>query len=261
LDTVLLGAVLVGAAQSFEWAGGFAVDTMHVDPAVGHWSVVAVAVAIAAPFCFGIVRLAYRVSGIVAGLALPATATEFPDLAFAPRKALVAILQFAIVLLVGVPVLAVTQPFYPGYEGALILLALVAVAGIVFWRNAANLHGHVQAGAQAIAEALVTQARGGRSLSGEPSLEGVQPLLPGLGEPTPITLEATSAAVGKTLAMVNLRGATGATVLAICRGTDGIPVPGAGEVLRAGDVLALAGTHEAIRSAEVLLRSGEFSES
>ena len=55
------------------------------------------------------------------------------------------------------------------------------------------------------------------------------------------------------MAQLNLRGATGATVLAITRGDAGLLVPTATEILRDGDVLALAGTAEAIGHAKVLL--------
>jgi CPA2 family monovalent cation:H+ antiporter-2 len=81
----------------------------------------------------------------------------------------------------------------------------------------------------------------------------VHGLLPGLGEPEPFRLEATSPAVGKTLAELNLRGLTGATVLAIQRGEEGVSFPTAQEVLRPGDVLALAGTHDAVEAAKGLL--------
>jgi CPA2 family monovalent cation:H+ antiporter-2 len=59
--------------------------------------------------------------------------------------------------------------------------------------------------------------------------------------------------VGKTLAELNLRGLTGATVLAIIRKAGNIPYPTAKEVLRAGDLLALTGTQEAIEAAKQLL--------
>jgi monovalent cation:H+ antiporter-2, CPA2 family len=71
----------------------------------------------------------------------------------------------------------------------------------------------------------------------------------GLGEPVPLRLTETSPAVGKTLAEINLRGLTGASVLAIARGDQGIIVPTATEVLQADDVLALAGTRDAVAAA------------
>jgi len=46
-------------------------------------------------------------------------------------------------------------------------------------------------------------------------------------------------------------------VLAISRSGESIAVPGAGERLQGGDVLALAGTHEAIEVALTLLRPAQ----
>jgi CPA2 family monovalent cation:H+ antiporter-2 len=126
--------------------------------------------------------------------------------------------------------------------------------GIVFWRKAMDLEGHVKAGAQLIAEALVTQAKK-PSARGEAALEDIGHLIPGLGEPVPFRLDEHSAAVGKSLAEINLRGSTGASVLAIARGTEEVIVPSAGEVLRVGDVLAIAGTRDAIEAAIEVLRA------
>src|SRR5690349_22395305 len=77
----------------------------------------------------------------------------------------------------------------------------------------------------------------------------VQELLAGLGGPSFVHLADTSPAVGHSLAALNLRGMTGATVLAMTRGETGFSVPTAREVLRAGDVLTLAGTRDAIVAA------------
>ncbi len=63
--------------------------------------------------------------------------------------------------------------------------------------------------------------------------------------------------MGRSLAELNLRGITGATVLAISRLPHGSIVPSAKEVLQSGDVLALAGTSEAIDAARQLLSTTE----
>jgi CPA2 family monovalent cation:H+ antiporter-2 len=63
--------------------------------------------------------------------------------------------------------------------------------------------------------------------------------------------------VGRTLAELDLRGLTGATVLAITRRAGAVLVPTASETLEPGDVLALAGTEEAIAAAQALLRGSE----
>jgi CPA2 family monovalent cation:H+ antiporter-2 len=76
-----------------------------------------------------------------------------------------------------------------------------------------------------------------------------------------VRIAVNSPAVDRTLAELNIRGITGATVLAITRNehrTPGEPmklveVPSGRERLHVGDILALAGSHEAIRAARVLL--------
>ena len=148
-----------------------------------------------------------------------------------------------------------------GVYGPALFVLLLAALGISFWRGAADLQGHVRAGAQTIVEALVAQSRRGAGAASAnaqapapaDALRQVAEFLPGLGEPTPVELAETSPAVGRSLADLDLRGITGATVLAILRGQEGLLVPSAREVLRVGDVLALAGSHEAIDEARKLL--------
>src|SRR2546423_15568325 len=80
----------------------------------------------------------------------------------------------------------------------------------------------------------------------ETKLEDVNAVLPGLGEPVAIRVMPESIAVGRSLMQLNLRGATGATVLAIKRGDQQIPTPLGREVIHANDVLAVAGAHDSI---------------
>ena len=168
---------------------------------------------------------------------------------------LVVTFQLAAVLLVGTPLLALTQPFLPGVPAAALLGLLVAVLGVAFWRSATNLQGHVRAGAQVILEALTAQARPRGASTESDTLEHLHQLLPGLGALAAARLDPSSAAVGKTLAHLNLRGRTGATVLAVTRAEGGVIIPTADEVLRAGDVLALAGSRDAIEAARTILLS------
>lgn len=90
-----------------------------------------------------------------------------------------------------------------------------------------------------------------RSGSSSPGRRCSRP--PWLGDPVAIELPADSRAVGKTLAELNLRGATDATVLAVRRGEQAIVMPSARERLCAGDRLAIAGSHEALAAARELL--------
>jgi CPA2 family monovalent cation:H+ antiporter-2 len=176
------------------------------------------------------------------------------DLAAAPRRALIASFQLGATLFTLLPVIAITQPFIPsGAPGALLLLGALLVLGLGFWRSAANLQGHVRAGAQVIVEALAKQAVPSEGEHPADALSSVRAMFPGLGEPVVVRLGAGNPAAGHTLSELGIRGRTGATVLAISRAEGPVMVPAAGEVLRPGDVLALAGTQDAIEAARALL--------
>jgi CPA2 family monovalent cation:H+ antiporter-2 len=72
-----------------------------------------------------------------------------------------------------------------------------------------------------------------------------------------VTLAPGWFAVSKTLAEINLRAETGASVVAIQHyGADVTALPTGREVLSAGDVLALVGTPPAVESARRVLRRG-----
>ncbi len=160
--------------------------------------------------------------------------------------------------------IAITQPFLPRFPGFAVLLLLTIVLSVAFWKSALNLQGHAQAGAQVIVAALTPRI----GTEEDPddltrTMEHVAIMLPGLGEPVPVRIVANSPAADRSLAEINLRGMTGATVLAVTRSApDGseVFVPSGRTVLRAGDVVALAGTNEAVTAARAMLavdRRGE----
>jgi CPA2 family monovalent cation:H+ antiporter-2 len=62
-----------------------------------------------------------------------------------------------------------------------------------------------------------------------------------------------SPAVGQSLAELNLRGRTGATVVALARGDARIVFPEATTRFFAGDLVALTGSQDAIRAAKLIL--------
>jgi CPA2 family monovalent cation:H+ antiporter-2 len=258
LDAALLTAVVVAAIVSRERLAHLASSRLGL-PAGMAWPLVLVAfAALALPFVVGIVRVARRLGMSLARVVLPAVGEGSVDLAAAPRRALVVAFQLALVLLVGLPLLALVQPFVAGWAAALCLGVWLVFLGVVFWRSATNLEGHVKAGAQIIVEALVTQADKGKPGGDEEALARVEQLMPGLGEPVPVRLQEDSTAVGRTLGQIHLRGRTGASVLVIARGDAGVIAPRAEEVLRAGDVLALTGTRDAVAAAvDVLAGRGQ----
>jgi CPA2 family monovalent cation:H+ antiporter-2 len=254
LDAALLAGLIIGTSIGLPRLASFIEAGTGVGSELARIAVIAGAAGLSIPFCVGIFRIARRLGITLAERALPARADGKVDLAAAPRRVLVVTLQLASVLIIGIPLVAVTQPFLPGFQGALGLLLLLIALAFGFWRGATNLEGHVRAGAQAIVEALAAQSKAKGSQGEEQDdLADIRALLPGIGEPSPVRVQQASPAVGKTLAQLNLRGLTGATVLAIRRGEEAVLVPTAQEVLRAGDVLALAGTREAIDAAKEAL--------
>jgi CPA2 family monovalent cation:H+ antiporter-2 len=253
LDLVLLTGVVIATAQLFEPAAGWARVRLGLDQTASQALVAAVSLALAAPFIVGIVRLVGALALALSAQALPGGGEGKVDLAAAPRRALIVSLQLAAAVALGLPFFTVTRAFLPlGVTAAAFGLALL-ILGARLWRSVAQLQGHVRAGAEVLVEAF-SQAVPDAATSAEE--ERVHHVLPGLGSPVRFTLRARSPAIGRTLANLNLRGATGATVLAISRSGQRVLVPTGHEQLHVNDVLALAGTKEAVDGARALL-SGE----
>ena len=252
VDMALLAAVIVGSSFASEAAAPAMAERIGSSREVAAALVIGAGTLLAVPFLVGVIRIARKLGSLLAQIAFPERLEGRPDLAAAPRRALFITLELGIVLLVALPILAITQPFTGGFSTAIVALALVVALAVTLWNTATHLEGHVRAGAQMGLE--VRAAQSGTPRAAQPgALQQVDDLLPGIGAPESLQLDAASSAAGKTLSELNLRGLTGATVLAIQRGDVGHSFPAAHEVLQAGDVLALAGTEEAIAAARELL--------
>ncbi|MEX2315918.1 MAG: cation:proton antiporter [Pirellulales bacterium] len=257
VDAVVLAAIVIGAAVELDRIAAFAQQTLNLPENWTKLTIVIGAGMLCTPFAIGLVRVAGYLGFELACRAFPPVSREQLDLAAAPRRLLVVTLQLAIVLLVGVPLVAITQPFVPAFRGAAVLLFVLLLLAVAFWRGAANFQGHTRAAAQALAEALSRQTREGRAVGetqqATQQADGLDRMFTGLGSPVPVELSPGTAAVGKTLAEIKLRGLTGATVLAIQRGDQSVLVPSGHERLNEGDVLAIAGTQESVIAARELL--------
>ena len=257
LDAALLMALVVGTAVSLDRVAPALAERTGLDPDLATAVFVGAAALLAVPFLAGILGLARRLAGELAQAAFPVRAASGPDLAAAPRRALHVAVEIAVLLIAALPLLAFAQPFIGGFSTAIAGAALTALLVAMLWRSVANLEGHVRAGAQVIVEVLAASGRPHTAPDAH-ALDQVDALLPGLGHLVPIEIDASSPAVGRTLAEVDLRGQTGATVLAIRRGTAALTVPSAQETLRAGDVLAITGTDEAVAAAGAMLRASRL---
>jgi CPA2 family monovalent cation:H+ antiporter-2 len=127
---------------------------------------------------------------------------------------------------------------------------LILLAAI--WRSAKNLQGHALAGGEVIAAALSRRMTEGAD-AGDDAMQKMKTMLPGLGEPVAMTISAGSAAAGRTLRELDMRGETGATVLALLRGDVRHVSPRGDTRLEAGDVIAVAGTHDAVTGVRTMV--------
>jgi monovalent cation:H+ antiporter-2, CPA2 family len=258
LDVVLIALLLIGGALEatrfsslLSGLTGLSIDAARI-------VVIAGMVAIAIPLLVGFFRTARQLGNLLAHEALPAV-EKGVDFAAAPRRALVVTLQLTVVIVAAVFLVAVAKPFFPKVGSTVVvgigLAVLLLVLGITFWRTATDLYGHARAGAEVIVAVLAQQMATEPASGAErkpPSLDTVGKILPGLGDPVSLRIEPGSALEGQTLAGANLRGLTGATVLAIVRGDQQVLMPSGQEMLREGDVLAVVGSHEAVESARTL---------
>jgi CPA2 family monovalent cation:H+ antiporter-2 len=253
VDAALLTAVVIGVDVEIDRLSRIVGNMTGMSPARVRFMVVLITGLIAVPLIYGLITSARALGNHLARRAFADAQKGKVDPADAPRRALVILVQLAVVLAVGIPVVAITQPFLPPHQGVFVLVLLTLLLLVALWRNAANLQGHARAGAQIIASALANQMASVDGTSDETTLlEDVNAVLPGLGEPIAIRVVPKSIAVGKSLAQLNLRGATGATVLAIRRGAQQIPTPLGREVICADDVVAVAGAHDALAIARAI---------
>jgi CPA2 family monovalent cation:H+ antiporter-2 len=248
VDSVLLTATAILAATTHRQVVGWIAERTGLDERVAFVLFVAVACAIAGLFAVGIARGAVRMAWLLATAVIPG-AQSGHDLGRSPRRALLLTLELAIVITLGLPIAAVTQPLIPG--GGIAVLGIIVILAIVTRRSIDDFEKHVHAGSALILEVLARQS----TEKSQPELSEVQTVLPGFQSVTPIALGDDAFAIGKTLGELNLRAKTGASVLAISRDGGGIANPRPDEPLRNGDVLALTGSDEAITAARALLTS------
>lgn len=241
VDTAVIAAIVIaGATVAPRFAGA-----VGLVGGAARGAVIAVGLVVALPFGVGLVRRVIVIARVLALEVIPAG--QGADLGRAPRRALRVTLELAIALAVAVPFVAVTQPFVPGnlVVGLVVVVAIMAIA----LRALRDFDGHVRAGSEVILEVLTHQPDAGAQL------QAIDTILPGFGGLTSVRLSDSSPAVGRSLAELDLRARTGATVLAIGRGEHGLASPAPREALRAGDTLALTGSDDAIAAARAALEA------
>ncbi len=256
IDVLVLAAIIVAVAVEMEPLTRYLTGAFRWTEVWARRTVAGGALILCLPLLVGFFRSARGLGQALAFEVLPPVQRGKVDFGAAPRRALLVTVQLAIVVVAGLPLLALTQPFLPPFGALAIFLTVLAIAAVAWWRGATDLRGHAQAGAEVIVSVLAKQMVAGDHGPATP-LEDVRKLLPGLGEPVALRVEPADHAVGRSLTELDLRSRTGAVVLAINRGGQHILLPTGHETVQAGDVLAIAGTHGAVREATSLLREGD----
>lgn len=238
VDAAALVAIVIAGST----LGADALAELGVPPsAIAPVQVGAIA-ALSVPFLLQVIRRVALLARRFAQEIIPAPRDDV-DLGRAARRALVITFELAIALAIVVPLVAIVQPFVPASFAALLVVAVVLV--LAMRRRIRDFDGHVRASSALILELLAQPAPA--------PMAQVHAMLPGFDQTTTLAIADGDAAVGRSLAALDLRARTGATVLAIARGDAGLATPSPTEPLRAGDRLAVAGSDDAIAAARALL--------
>jgi monovalent cation:H+ antiporter-2, CPA2 family len=244
-DVAAVLAIIIGGTL----AGADAAAAVGLEGRTAQLVVIAVVLALTAPFGFSLVRRVVQISRQLALIVIPA-AGEGVDLGRAPRRVLMLTLELALSAVIAVLMIAAVHPFVG--RGGILVGGVVIVLLTVTYRSIVDFTQHVRAGSELILELLHQP-----TAQGQPQpLSQIESVLPGFGGLVSVTLDPASGAVGKSLAELNLRARTGATVLAISRGEGGFATPEPQEPLRAGDILALTGSDDAIAAARSVVTTG-----
>ena len=246
LYAVALGGIVIAAAINLPTLEAYLARQYDLGRDAASMLVTLGTAAVSLPFAVLMVRAGREIAEKLAARALPPPARGI-DQGRAPRRTLVLALQVGALLAVGLVIVAVTQPFLPRLSAPALVALVMFFLGIAFWRAAKDLQGHVQAGAEVAAHMLTSEHH--RFEPSDAALMQVEKLLPGIGSLSAVTVEKGGPADKRTLADLNLRGLTGATVVAVSRGDRPLIYPSGRVQLEAGDVLALSGTREAIAAA------------
>lgn len=247
LDTVVLLLLLAACSA---WVVDLAawVEARFGLPSIGARTiVVAFAVALALPVLIGLVRNTVHLASWAGENLLERNEQPTPgaQLAYGIVRTLVVLV---VLLAVGMPSIAVLRPLMDASYGMALLLTVVSGVGLHLWRNAGAMESEYLAGVEQLAGVLARQT------GDEPEpVERAPALLPGLEDARHETIDADSGVAGLSLAELDLRARTGATVVAIRRREAGIVLPTGQERLGAGDTLVLVGSDEALDQASALL--------
>ncbi len=251
IDAVLLTLVLAVSISVLEPGSEWLAAHLSVTPLAGRVGLLVLAAMIATPLGGGIIRNSRTLARVAGESLVPSRAAPETRATRIAVRSLRTLIFTAVLLGVGLPLVAVLRPLAGGLYGAVGLTLLVAFVAVDLWRNAGAMAVELRSGTEQLTSLLAEQ-----SGQEEPLQLSHSKLPPGLDAMLVLPLPPRSVAIGRTLSEVNLRARTGATVLAIQR-QEGSPLilPTGREHLQAGDVLAISGSRTAVVDAKEILNT------
>ncbi|MEZ4235703.1 MAG: TrkA C-terminal domain-containing protein [Myxococcota bacterium] len=233
VDAALLGLVVAGLLAA---AGPLAATLDGHGVPVGAPALRAIGAALALPLVAVLVHATRKLSRSLVARMLP-EGDPRPALASVVARAV----ELAVLLAVGLPLAAALDLLLPVPLGGAVLATGVAISAIAVWRSVRTAGGVLRTAADQAAAALAEQT------------PAPAPQVAGLDI---VVVDVAPAAAGRSLADLDLRAATGATVVAIQRSEGHVTLPTGREQLREGDRLALVGSADAIGRARALVATG-----
>jgi CPA2 family monovalent cation:H+ antiporter-2 len=219
-----------------------------VSPKIATIMVKAMALSLTAVPCAAIWRGAHRLAVRIAENISPAAASQeaTTDPSGAGFDLITGIFEIAILFAAATFLLAVLAPFMSLYDGLAVMMIVVTGLVIVIWRSSHMLYALMRESSGALVARLT---HSGDLLT--PALDSPDPM--DVGRVVWVRVPDGGRVLGMSLGDLNLHASTGATVVAIARDGRGVALPGGKEILRIGDMLALAGSTDALAAARELI--------
>lgn len=201
------------------------------------------------PFLIAMFRKWQAMAMILGEAALP------PRQARLPRAQLVAQTLQGTFLFVGFGVigawlLVLSAALWPPWPVLLALTAALAAAAFFLWKNMVRIHSRIQT---ALAKALALPPEVAPPQMTDPVMDVIQERYPWVVETQEVALARESFAAGRTIRELAVRKQSGATIIAIRRGSERITNPLPDTLLQAGDTVVLIGEPEQLARAAQLL--------
>ncbi len=247
IDAAVMAAVVVAGAVGHTYAQTWLDAQLHTGPLPARIAVVVVTLAVAFPFGRGMWRSARALGASLAEAAFGRPPDDVADLASTSRTTVRLAFQLVSFAAGGLVVVAITRPFLPSGLAISVFVVAILPSAIALWRSGRPLQAHVRSATSILFDLL-------RSAPTAPvDSPQLETLLHGLGDVARVRLTEGAPAIGRSLAELDLRARTGASVLALAQPGGQVSAPTAQEPLGVGDVLAIAGPESAVEQARALL--------